>query len=96
MIDEVMGPIDNFAFSAKPIPGLKATSMKAGDKVYINPFHLKDLSFFIPRPRMPKSAKKMNVQGTVSKGPVRTGNMISKTWKKKEPEKPHKIYPKKA
>ena len=63
MIDEVMGPIDNFAF-------------------YGNPFHLKDVQFFIPRPKPPKGEKMMNNQGSGVIGPRKTGNMISKPWQK--------------
>ena len=95
MINELIGPIDNFAFSVKPIPGLKASTFKKGEKIYGNPFHLKDVQFFIPRPKPPKGAKIMNNQGSAVKGPRKTGNMISKPWQK-GPEKPHKIYPKKA
>lgn len=47
MIDEIFGAINDVMFSIKPDGGIKATSFKEGDKVYINPEKTLPLSKFL-------------------------------------------------
>lgn len=47
MIDEIFGPINDVMFSIKTDNGVKASSFKEGDKVYINPEKTLPLSRFL-------------------------------------------------
>ena len=77
MVDEVFGPTESFGFSIKPNQGFEINSLEAGQNVYVNPSHLKPTTFFQSKPKPPKLAKTLNMQGLVqkiAKGP----NSISK------------------
>ena len=53
-VDDVFGPITAPGIAIKPADGVKGNSFKAGDKVYADPFELRDITFFMPRPSKPK------------------------------------------
>ena len=48
-VDEILGPINNYSFSVKMKEGMKASSFKAGSKVYIDPMQLLPLDRFLPK-----------------------------------------------
>lgn len=52
-IDEILGPIDNYYFSAKLEEGVKASSFKKGQVLYMNPEDLLPMERFIPKPKVP-------------------------------------------
>lgn len=52
MVDDVFGPIENAGIAIQPVPEVKASSFKAGDKFYCDPFQMRDCSFFLPRPKV--------------------------------------------
>lgn len=52
-VDEILGPIDSYYFSAKLEEGVKASSFKAGQVLYMNPEDLLPMERFIPKPKVP-------------------------------------------
>ena len=53
-VDEILGAINSFSFSVKMKEGMKASSFKAGSKVYIDPMQLLPLDRFLPKPPVKK------------------------------------------
>lgn len=62
-IDEIFGPINNVMFTVKCDPGVKATSFKADDKVYVNPEKLLPMARFLPPPPGSKPAGRGGARG---------------------------------
>ncbi|PNH04007.1 putative H/ACA ribonucleoprotein complex subunit 1-like protein 1 [Tetrabaena socialis] len=50
-VEEILGPINNVYFTIKMSEGVVATSYKAGDKFFIDPFKLLPLDRFLPKPK---------------------------------------------
>lgn len=48
-VEEIFGPLNEYRFSVKPVPGVVATSFKAGDKAFIDPGKLLPLERFLPK-----------------------------------------------
>jgi len=53
-VDEIFGPINSFLFSAKLSEGMKASSFKAGKKLYIDTMKLLPMDRFLPQPSISK------------------------------------------
>merc|ERR1712166_112463 len=68
-VDDVFGPVTAPGIAIKPADGVKGASFKAGDKVYADPFELRDIQFFMPRPAKPKGVKATGRQGNVPPKP---------------------------
>ncbi|KAJ4462014.1 putative H/ACA ribonucleoprotein complex subunit 1 [Paratrimastix pyriformis] len=55
-VDEVLGPFNELYFSVKPDEGIKASSFKAGDKVYISSDKIRTKDSLLPKPKPTASA----------------------------------------
>ena len=64
-VDEILGPINEVYFTVKPVEGVKATSFKGKEKVFIGGDKLLPLERFLPKPPAPKVKKP---KGTSSRG----------------------------
>ena len=64
-VDDVFGPVEAPGIAIKPADGVKGASFKPGDKVYADPYELRDVSFFMPRAAKPKGFKPTGRQGQV-------------------------------
>ena len=42
-VDDVFGPVTAPGIAVKPVDGVKGESFKAGDKVYADPYELRDI-----------------------------------------------------
>jgi H/ACA ribonucleoprotein complex subunit 1 len=51
VLDEIFGPMNEVYFTVKPKEGIKASSFKAGDKIYIGPNQLLPVQMFIEEPK---------------------------------------------
>lgn len=51
VIDDVFGPIKDFMFSVKVDTGIKPTSFKEGQVIYMNPEHFLPIHRFLPQPK---------------------------------------------
>merc|ERR1711865_173259 len=49
--------------------GVQSTSYKEGDKLYADPYQLRPLSLFLPKPFVPKSRGAMDRQGFKPRAP---------------------------
>lgn len=49
MIDDVLGPINEFMFSVKTDTDIKPTSIKEGEKIYMNTEHFLPFARFLPK-----------------------------------------------
>ncbi|KAK4611525.1 H/ACA ribonucleoprotein complex subunit GAR1 [Fulvia fulva] len=58
-VDEILGPLNQVYFTIKPQEGIRATSFKTGDKVYIGGDKLLPLEKFLPKPKPPPGAPKV-------------------------------------
>jgi H/ACA ribonucleoprotein complex subunit 1 len=56
VIDDVFGPIDQFMFSVKCDTGMKPTSFKEGQIIYMNPEHFLPIDRFLPKPKGQKGS----------------------------------------
>ena len=68
-IDEIFGPIHSYGFSVKLEDGVKAESFEPGFKVYIDPYSLKPITFFEPKPRVNKDANGQKKGPGIIRGP---------------------------
>ena len=62
-VDDVFGPVSAPGIAIKPNEGVKGESFKEGDKVYADPFEIRDVTFFMPKPTVPKNKNPLNQQG---------------------------------
>ena len=60
-VDDVFGPVTAPGIAIKPKEGVKGESFKAGDKVYADPYELRAINFFMPKPAKPKAKKPMGM-----------------------------------
>merc|ERR1712166_828538 len=58
-VDDVFGPITAPGIAIKPTDGVKGEGFKSGDKVYADPFELRDITFFMPKTAAPRNKKPM-------------------------------------
>lgn len=70
-VDEIMGPIDGYLYSADLVEGVTPDKFKPGDKLYMNPFDLLPLDRFLPKPKGqggPKVARPSGGAGGFKRG----------------------------
>ena len=70
MIEDVLGPINEFMFSVKCDEGIKPTSFKENTKIYMNVEHFLSFDRFLPKKPTPKGQKG---KGQERKGGARGG-----------------------
>jgi H/ACA ribonucleoprotein complex subunit 1 len=59
-VDDVFGPVTAPGIAIKPVEGVKGESFKVGDKVYADPYEMRDITFFMPKPSVPKKRSPLN------------------------------------
>ncbi len=62
-VDDVFGPVTAPGIAIKPVEGVKGESFSEGEVVYADPYELRDITFFMPKPAVPKSRKPLGQQG---------------------------------
>lgn len=67
-VDEILGPINEVFFTVKTEPGVVASSFQASDKVYISNDRILPIERFLPKPKLPKGAKKPGRGGAAGRG----------------------------
>lgn len=72
-VEEILGPINNVFFTIKMSDGVVATSYKAGDKFFIDPYKLLPLDRFLPKPKGAPSAGRGGGRGGRDGGRGRGG-----------------------
>jgi len=63
VIDDVFGPISDFMFSVKCDTGVKPSSFKEGQTIYMNPEHFLPMHRFLPKPKGESSGSKGGSRG---------------------------------
>jgi len=66
-IDEILGPINGYMVSVQLNDSYKASSFEKGQTLYIDPRKLLPLDRFLPKPPVPKEAKKRKLNDSQSK-----------------------------
>eukprot|EP00826_Nyctotherus_ovalis_P062283 TRINITY_DN8984_c0_g1_i3.p1 TRINITY_DN8984_c0_g1~~TRINITY_DN8984_c0_g1_i3.p1 ORF type:complete len:174 (+),score=30.82 TRINITY_DN8984_c0_g1_i3:118-639(+) len=69
IVDEIFGPINSYGFAVKLEEGVKAESFKPGCKVYTDPYSLRPVSFFLPKPKASKDANGQRKGPGIARGP---------------------------
>lgn len=63
LIEDVLGPINEFMFSVKCDTGIEPKSIKPGEKIYMNVEHFLPFERFLPKKPVPKGQNKGGQKG---------------------------------
>lgn len=67
-VDEILGPITEYTVSIQLSDNYKASSFEKDQLLYIDPRKLLPLERFLPKPAVPKEARKRKLNDSQSRG----------------------------